>query len=997
MKNLAQCLQQHLPFSVRLLVSAVLVAGIVPAHALTSQTSSATSLASPAIRISAEISGSERTPLPGSQRPQALAQFDSGRLVGATKLQGISIYFNRTQSQEADLQALMAAQQNPSSPQYHQWLNPEQFASRFGMADADIAKVENWLEQQGFSIDSVARGKNVLRFSGTAAQVETAFSTELHTYNVPTSKGVVKHFAPSTALSVPSAIAGVVEGIRNLDDFRPRSHAVKHAIGRAKPNFTQDFGGTQYVFFAPGDIFLQYDIQNEYNASFKGTGQSIAIVGQSAVQTSDLEAFWTAASITRQDPEMDIVAGTGDPTLQPDGDEAESDLDLEWSGAIAQGANLHFVFTGSDTNYGAFDSIQYAIDNQIGTIISSSYGSCETDLGGQTLETVLEQAATQGQTVLSAAGDDGSTDCFGDYSGSGSPTAAEEALAVDYPASSPNVTGVGGTEVSQANAAYLTAPSAYWEAATSSSPTVTTSLLQVVPEQAWNEDTICLQGLQQDPTSGQSPVCAGGGGASALFKKPSYQTALTPADNQRDVPDLSLDAALSNPGYLFCTSDQSFWISGQAASCNSGFLDATTGDPTAAGGTSFATPIFAGMLALINQQQGYTTGQGLINPTLYTLASNSGTYATAFRDITTGDNKCDSGSSYCSSQGESEFSAGTGYDQATGLGTVDLFNLAAAWPKNSAASAALIATTTTVTASNTTPAVSASDTFTITVAPATGSGSPAGTVSITVDPGTTASTTPVTETLASNGTYVYTASFTTTGTHVVLVNYSGDSTYAASTGQVSVDVAGTSSGSGSFKLAATNLTVSQGSSGSSTITVTPAGGYTGTVDISFDTSNDSALQNLCYEFTSSLSDGDGAVIVSNATAVTTQLSFDTNAADCASTGAVRKSGKHAFRSMHKAGSDSEKSNGGLKTTSAAMAFAGLLLTGFLGRSSRKLRGLACLMVLAAIGMAVTACGGGSSNTISDPPKGTYTVTLSGSDTSSATIPTATTTFTFTIQ
>jgi hypothetical protein len=978
MKNLVQRL--FLP--VRLFVSAVLVTATLPVLAQVASTAAAP-------RIGVEINGNAKTALPNSKLPRAQAQYDGGRVAASTRLQGISIYFNRTVGQEAALKALMAAQQTPGSPQYHQWLTPEQFASQFGMADSDIAKVENWLEQQGFSIDSVARGKNVLRFTGTVGQVEAAFATEMHNYNVPTLKGVVKHFAPSTALSVPSAIAGMVEGVRNLDDFRPRSHAVKR--GRVKPNFTQDLGGTQLVFFAPGDIFLQYDIQNEYNASFKGTGQSIAIVGQSQVQVSDLDAFWTAAGITRSDPEMDIVAGTGDPTPQPDGDEAESDLDLEWSGAIAQGANLHFVFTGSNQSYGAFDSIQYAIDNKIGTIISSSYGACETSLGGQTLETILEQAATQGQTVLSAAGDDGSTDCFED---TGLTTAQQEALAVDYPASSPNVTAVGGTEVSQANAAYLTAGSGYWEEATASSPQVT-SLQKVVPEQAWNEDLICLQGLQQAPTSGQSPVCAGGGGASALFPKPSYQTALTPADGHRDVPDLSLDAALADPGYLFCTSDQSFWQQGQVASCNSGFLDGATGDATAAGGTSFATPIFAGMLALINQQQGYTNGQGPINPTLYTLASNSGTYASAFRDITTGDNKCDSTNTYCSSQGESEFSAGTGYDQATGLGTVDLFNLAAAWPVNPATPPVLIATTTTVTASNSTPAVGASDSFTISVT-ANGSAISSGTVTITVDPGTNATST-ATGTLV-NGAYVFTTSLATTGTNVVLVNYAGDSTYAASSGQVSVDVPTPVSGKGTIAMSATNLTVSQGSSGSSTITVTPAGGYTGTVQISFDTSNDTALQNMCYEFTTTTSSGDGTVAVTGTAAVTTQLTFDTNAADCATTAAVAKTGKHQLRSIHRtSASNSSPDHGGLKTTSAGLALAGLLLAGFLGRSSRKFRNLACLLLMAAAGLAISACGGGSnSTTVSNPPKGSYTVTLTGQDTSTATI-TATTTFTFVID
>lgn len=978
MKNLAQCLQKHLPLSVRLLVSITMVSGTLVSAALAAGavpalTQAGSKSSSPTSRISAEISGTERTPLPGSQHPLAQARFESGRVASGTRLQGISMYFSRTQSQEADLQKLLAAQQNPSSPQYHQWLTPEQFASRFGMTDADIAKVQNWLEQQGFSVDSVARGKDMIRFTGTVGQVEAAFATELHHYTITTAKGIETHFAASTNLSVPSAMAGVVFAIRNLDDFRPKSHIVvnKNRAIHTRPNFTGSDGS---LFFAPGDVATEYDIQSAYGQGYTGTGQTIVIVGQSAILNSDIEAFETASGLPVKDPTPILVPNSGTSHIFNDGDETESDLDLEWSGAIAKGANISFVYTGSEVNNGAFDAITYAVDNSIGTIISSSYGDCETDLGSFNLESILARAASQGQTVLSAAGDDGATDCFGI---SDLTTAQQQTNAVDYPASSAYVTGVGGTEISQANSAYLTPGKGYWEAVGSND--IVTSVLQYIPEQSWNEDSA---------NCGVSDcLAAGGGGASALYSKPSWQTALTPADGKRDVPDVSLNAAINNPGYLFCSSDQTDWSQGQQASCNSGFRDSFSGAPTWAGGTSFATPIFAGMVAIINQQQGYTTGQGLINPALYTLAASS---ATAFHDITTGNNSCPKGTGLCSSV-VTGFAAGAGYDQVSGLGTVDLANLANAWPASTGP--ALIGTTTAVSASSTAPAVGANDTFTITVASDTGTTIPAGTVTITVDSGT-----PITgNTLTSNGTFTYTTSFAAAGSHTVLASYSGDATHATSTGSVSVNVAGSSSGTGSFSLAATNIAVSQGSSGSSTITVKPAGGYTGTVEIAFDTSNDSALQNLCYEFTDTLTDGDGSVTVSNATAVTTQLSFDTNAADCATTGAVRKNGKHAFRSMHKASSDNKQGRNGMKTTSAAMAFAGLLLAGFLGSSSRKLRGLACLIVLASIGMAVTACGGSSSNTISNPPKGTYTVTLSGSDTSSASVPTANTTFTFTIQ
>jgi len=944
-----------------------------------SQSPQPSSVSSPTARISAEITDSQRTQLPNSRHPLAQSKYDSGRLAASTKLQGISIYFNRTPSQEADLKLLMAAQQDPASPLYHQWLTPEQYAARFGMADSDIAKVQSWLEQQGFSVDSVNRSQNAIHFSGTVRQVEAAFATEMHTYNIPTATGIQQHFAPSTALSVPSALAGVVESVRNLNDFRPRSHAVANKVRSAKPNFTSSVSGD--VFFAPGDIATIYDIQSVYQSGNTGSGQSIAIVGQSSVALSDIESFQTASGLTVKDPTLVLMPGTGSATVFS-GDESESDLDLEWSGGTATGANIFFVYTGSNTNYGAFDALEYAIDNQIGTIISSSYGECEADLGGQNLESALQQAATQGQTVISASGDSGSTDCFIGNDMTNPPLSTQETLAVDYPASSAYVTGVGGTEISTANSSYLTPGDGYWESASSSD--VITSALKYIPEQVWNED---LANCGTDDC-----ILAGGGGASALFPKPSWQTGVPgiPTGNTRFVPDISLNASTALPGYLLCTSDTSFWQQGQTSSCTSGFRDSVTGDLTAAGGTSFAAPIFAGIVALINDAKGYSGGQGLVNSTLYQLASNSATYASAFHDITSGNNNCLAGSGYCSSaQG---FAATAGYDEASGLGSLDVANLAGVWPANTETT--LIGTTTTVSASNAAPAIGASDTFTVTVASSTGTAVPTGTVTITVD-----SNNPITGNALTNGVYTYTTSFSTSGMHQVLVTYSGDATHAASTGSVTVNVPVPVSGKGTFTLSATNVSVAQGSSGSSTITVTPASGYTGTVEISFDTSNDNALQNLCYEFTNTQTDGDGIVDVSNTSAVTTQLTLDTNAADCLSPGEARKSGKHQLGATRRLRATNQPDDKGTtKATAAGLVMAGLLLAGFVGRRSRRLRGLVCLILLAAAGMAISACGGSSnSTTASDPPKGTYTVTLMGQDTSSSTIPTTTSTFTFTIN
>ncbi len=970
-------------------ISGLLAACVLAATTLGAQT--------PAPRLQAEISSSSVSTLKGSLHPMAQAQYDSGRLPADTRLNGMSIVFNRSAAQQADLEALIAAQQNPSSPLYHQWLNPDQFAARFGMAQSDLDKVETWLQQQGFSIDSVARSRNMIRFSGSVNQVEQAFQTQMHFYTIAGEK----HFAPSTALTLPSAFMPVVTAVRNLNDFRPRPMIEKSRKGQANPAFTSSVSGS--VFFAPGDIKLAYGVNTLISAGSTGTGQTIAVVGQSALgannstSPTDIENFENAAGLTVKDPNQVLVPGSGTPETFA-GDQGESDLDVEWSGGIAPGAEIFFVYTGSSTNFGVFDSIEYAIDEKIGNIISVSYGSCEPAMSAgsaSALDAVFQQATTQGQTVVAASGDSGSSACY-----EGVPTtqngfpalATQEQLAVSYPASSQYVTGVGGTEIVQAND---TAGSAYWEPKGSSGDEVT-SLLKYIPEVAWNDDASAV-------AAGSTTLSSTGGGASTLYTtKPSWQTGVPgiPADSKRDVPDVAFYASPDLPGYLYCTSDQSDWNTTQApvqqASCNSGFRDSATQDLNVAGGTSFATPIFAGMVAVLNQAQGYSAGQGLLNPTLYKMAVSN---AAAFNDVTTGNNECPSslGANFCSAASEGSYTTTTGYDQVTGLGSVNLSTLVTAWPANTST---LIGTTTSVAAASATPAVNTNDTITITVASDSGTTIPSGTVNLSIDQTLSSTTgaltggTATSVTLSANGVATYTANFAASGVHTIVAQYAGDSTHAASTGSISINIATVSSGKGTFAFTPppTNVTVAQGSSANSTITVTPAGGYTGTVELSLSTTSTS-LNNLCYGFATPTASG-GSVMVTGTSAVTTQLTFDAHASDCASA-AIANSSKHA---MHRLGPGTTSQNNAPNPAPLGMAFAGLLLAGFLGRSSRKLRSLAAIIGLLALGLGLSACGSGSaSTTVSNPPKGTYTITVSGQDSTTATITATPVTFTLTID
>ncbi len=623
----------------------------------------------PANRILQPIEGGAAVALPGSVSPLVRAGRDLGQLNTSAPVAGITLWFQPTAEQRAQLDALVQAQQTPGSPLYHAWLTPEQYASRFGLSDADLARVENWLESQGFNVDRVSNSRTSITFSGTAGQVASAFQTELHHYQV----GAETHFANATDLAIPSALSGIVRSVRNLDDFRPTPQ-FRPSSSSVQPSFTSSQSGSH--FLTPKDVATIYDINAAWNAGYTGSGKTIAVAGQSQIAVADIEAFQSAAGLTVKAPNVILVPNSGAAAVSS-GDEAESDLDLEYAGGIAPGATIDFVYVGNNQNMSVFDALTYAVDNKLAPIINISYGLCEPDLSStsySTLEGILQQAASQGQTVVTASGDAGSTACYNPTTKTGV-TAAMEVLAVNYPASSAYAVGVGGTEFPSADVA--SGNTTYWKSASGSD--VVGSALSYIPELAWNDDS-ATAGQQ----NAQYALSSGGGGVSTLTPRPSWQTGVAgiSSGSFRLVPDVSLASSPNNAPYLYCSSDSSGWSTGQKASCNSGFRDSATQDLTIAGGTSFAAPIFAGMLAILEQQQN-SSGLGVANKTLYSLAANASTYASAFHDITSGGNQCTAGGSFCSSSGAAQYAAGTGYDEATGLGSVDFNNLMTAWSESS--------------------------------------------------------------------------------------------------------------------------------------------------------------------------------------------------------------------------------------------------------------------------------------------------------------------------
>jgi subtilase family serine protease len=708
-------------------------------------------------RITGPIDSSQMVPLTGHVHPLAKLQFDQGPVEDSLQFGYVTLVMAPSPSQELALDQLLAQQQDRSSPNYHKWLTPEQYADRFGLSKNDASKITSWLESEGLTVIKVARGRNSVVFSGTAAQVQGALKTQIHRYEM----NGEKHIANSIPPSVPAALAGIVTGVRGLTDFRPKPMYVRPALGGKAgphPRYTTTVDGSTDYFLAPGDISTIYDINPLYNAStpIDGTGQKLAIMGQTDIYLADLVSFRSGfglPSFTCTTGSTGLVTscnttnfsyvllGTdpGSPSL---GDLFEADLDVEWSGAIARNAQI--IFINAETNNGVNDALSYAIDNTTAPVISMSYGECEFYAG--TMETELKQGNTEGITILNSEGDTGSAEC--DYSPPGTSnggvfppapyTPAEGGLAVSYPASSPEVTGVGGTSIPSTD--YT---STYWGSsnATNGGSALATLIGQ---ETAWNDDEALAQFCVESPsnpfcdpspgvkvTSAQTYqqdywISIGGGGVSNCynpaaasvcssgFPKPAWQNAITipnltsPQSTYRFVPDVSLLASPNFPGYILCTpveelSTVSPYDSETSSSCGSGtpsgIAAAADGvfsgnnvivDPSIVGGTSASTPVFAGIVALINQSL-ETSGLGNINQTLYTLAATPANGV--FHPITSGDNdvycKPDTPAGnpsdvICSSSGVFGFSAAnfdptTKYNLVNGLGSVDANALAVAW------------------------------------------------------------------------------------------------------------------------------------------------------------------------------------------------------------------------------------------------------------------------------------------------------------------------------
>ncbi len=745
--------------------------------------------------ITQPVDEARLTQLKGNTHPLARPEFDLGTAPATLPMERMLLVLKRSDAREVALRKLLDGQQDKASPNYHKWLTPKTFGEQFGPTDSDMQIITSWLQSHGFQVEET-KGRTVLEFSGSASQVQEAFHTSIHKYVV----NGEQRWANASNPMIPSALAPAVAGIDSLNNF-PRK-AMNSFVGTyseetkqlasAEPNYTFPCGSQSCYGVVPYDFAAIYDVLPLWNAGINGTGQTIAIVGRTNINPADATTFWSLFGLSVPQNKLTITLNGPDPGIN--GDEGEADIDVQWSGAVAPQALINFVTSQStNTTDGVDLSAVYIVENNVAPVMSESYGQCELGLGtagNQFFSTIWSQAAAEGISVFVSSGDNGSAGC----DNPGGP--AQYGLNVNGIASTPFNAAVGGTDFNQ-----YKQWSTYWNS--SNNATTQQSAKGYIPETTWNDS--CTNALavtlgygsnaeqacnnpQMIQAGGVNSVAGSGGPSNCVvntqgvvgsctsgYAKPTWQTGTGQTDQLRDLPDISLFASSGFMGsfYVICQQDQT----GGACTLNSfaGY-----------GGTSVASPAFAGIMALVNQKM--ASPQGVPGFALYKLASKQ---ANSFHDIPSGSTigpPCYTGSPNCKTNTSGDtygiltgYSTATGYDLATGLGSVDAANLVNNWNK-----ATFTATTATLTLNAINATHGTAVPVNIALSPTTATGNAA--LLVDVGPGTTTGKA-IDFFSLSGGSFSGTTSLLPAGNYNVIAHYGGDGTYGGSySNSVSVTV-----------------------------------------------------------------------------------------------------------------------------------------------------------------------------------------------------------------
>ncbi len=741
-------------------------------------------------QITQQVDNASRAKLTGSVHPLAQARYDRGVADASLQAPRIQLMLKRPADREAALKQFIADVHTKGTASYHKWLTPDQFGKQFGPADSDVATVTAWLQSQGLTVNKVSRGKSLIEFGGTTAQVQSAFGTSIHKYVV----NGETHYANATPATIPSALAPAIKGLVSLNNFKMKSQAKVLGTGTYNPKTHKGTGswtygssnGGEFFFVAPSDFAVEYDTAPLVSAGTNGSGVTIGIINDSNIDVALVNAYRSLFSLPASTPQV-IVDGN-DPGVNSDSIEAY--LDVEQAGAVAPGATIA-LYVGESTSLSAGLDLATAraVDDDTAQILNLSFGNCEQYLQENTFYAYeWEQAAAQGQTVTVSSGDAGSEQCSIDTDNAGNTVYG---VAVNGAASTPFNVAVGGTDFYYSDYATTPANGApasftnYWDPTATTTPT--TSILQYIPEQPWDNSKYGLNISTYGGGSAATSPEGGGGGVSACSEQdsngnctggyalPAFQSSVVPTGTvTRALPDVSLFAA---NGYNY----SSYVICANPGDCNSDGQSASPATVTGVGGTSASSPAFAGIMAMVVQKYG---AQGQADYVLYPLAHQ---FPAAFHDVTAGSNNepCDPNGDLLSpctldatggTYSVQEYPTATGYDLASGLGSVDAATLVADWNQ-----VTFTATTTTLTVSPSSITHGAAVTLTANVASTSATGDVAFTTTAPLPNNKGLGFQSLTNGVATATLPSSTVANLPGGTYNITAQYEGDGTYAPST------------------------------------------------------------------------------------------------------------------------------------------------------------------------------------------------------------------------